>query len=492
MGGDGRKRIVSLAALLCLGWNSGPLEAEIATVHSSSGTHKVRTPRAPSQNLKNLKRVPGNIQRAIKKTKPNPNVSSPRAQSMPTKAPDMPRGPQTTKPLTESGADRFFRGAARIMTRTWGDNIFVFLPAISTDPNAGPTVGVLPVLVLADPRNKHIRHLLAPSYTYNHLFGQTGTMRYYWYPTDVSQLYLTGSLSQRTNREAKVRFINPAAFDGVFYLGSEAYYTVDASMRFYGLTPNSRESDETGYAATDSGYRLAGGVNFGRAWRSTVGFRFRRFTTGTNVIPDTVDLKARFPEVPGVGTNNTVAYETRLLWDTRDSAVTPSRGSSGEIFAEKTAGPLGSDSDYFRYGLEGKRFFLWKSPKHVTVVRGLFEKANGSFVPFYELPTVGGRESVRGFGDGRFYDRGRLVVNLEHRITFASLGLMGVQTNFEFAPFFDLGTVYPKIDKIQRKDLQPVVGGAFRAAVKPNVVGDVEVGVGREGVAVFVDINYPF
>jgi hypothetical protein len=41
------------------------------------------------------------------------------------------------------------------------------------------------------------------------------------------------------------------------------------------------------------------------------------------------------------------------------------------------------------------------------------------------------------------------------------------------------------------KDANAVAGLGFRAAVKPNVVGNVEVGIGREGPAVFVGINYP-
>jgi hypothetical protein len=55
-----------------------------------------------------------------------------------------------------------------------------------------------------------------------------------------------------------------------------------------------------------------------------------------------------------------------------------------------------------------------------------------------------------------------------------------------------VGSVFPDIQDIESKNFRPVCGGAFRVAVKPNVVGDVEVGVGKEGPAVFVDINYPY
>lgn len=410
---------------------------------------------------------------------------------MPANSPAMPSLPAPQAPPA-TGIERFFRAAAKVMTRSWKENIFVWLPAISTDPNAGPTVGVLPVLVLSNPQTHHIRQLLAPSYTYNDLFGQTGTLRYYWYPTESSQYVAIGSFSQHTNREAKMRYENTSLMDGVLYFRSEAYYDVDASRRFFGLGPQSRSRDESGYTSQNSVVRAAAGFNFLQAWRATIGLRYRRMVTEDNIIPDIPDMQALFPTAPGIGTHNTTTGEFRLLWDSRDLPITPSRGSSGELFIEKTSADLGSDSDFLRYGMEGKRFFLWENPKYVTVVRGLYEKVNGTTIPFYEMPSLGGRESLRGFGEGRFIDRGRLVFNAEHRITFATLDMMGIRTNFEAAPFFDIGSVFPDIQDIKSRNFQPVYGAAFRAAVKPNVVGDVEVGIGREGPAVFVDINYPY
>ncbi len=432
------------------------------------------------------------MQGAIQRSSPNPEVQGTSHQAMPPHAPPIPTMTPAAPAAPPTAADRFFAAAARVMTRSWGGNIFVWLPAISTDPNTGPTYGILPVVVLADPVSHHIRHLLAPSLTHNDLFGVTATGRYYFYPTDASQLYATASVSQHANHEIKARYENTAAEEGVLYVRGEAYYSVDASPRFFGLGAGTHEGDETGYTAKESVVRGAVGINFFKAWRATVGARLRRYTTERTIIPRTTDLADRFPDVPGVGTNNTIANEFRLLWDTRDSPVTPSRGSTGEVFMEKTSIALGSDADYFRYGLEGRRLFPWKNPKQTTVIHALYEKVNGSFIPFYEMPAVGGRTTLRGYGDGRLTDRGRLVFNVEQRMTFASLAMMGIQTNFEVAPFFDLGTVFPTLTEVQLKNFRPVYGGAFRAAVKPNVVGDVEVGIGKEGPAVFVDINYPF
>ena len=446
-----------------------------------------RPRKAPIRQLKAMERK---IERVIKKTSPNPKVAGPGSSPLPANAPEMPKAP--LMPPRPSASERFFGAVAKIMTKTWGADIFVWLPAISTDPNAGPTGGVLPVLVLADRESHHIQHLLAPSYTYNSSFGQTGTMRYYWYPTDESQFVTIGSYSEHTNREIKMRYENTALLDGAMYLRSEAYYDVDGSRRFFGVGPQSHESDESGYTAKNTFAQVLVGFNFLNSWRATFGERFRRMGTEPSIVPHITDLAARFPLLKGLAAQNTVVSEFRLLWDTRDLPITPSRGSSGELFVEKTSLAAGSDSDFIRYGLEGKRFFLWNNPKHVTVLHGLYEWANGANIPYYELPSLGGRETLRAYGEGRLVDRGRVVLNLEHRITVATLTMMGIQSNFELAPFFDIGSVFPTLPEIQRKNFRPVYGGAFRVAVKPNVVGDVEVGVGKEGSAVFVDIDYPF
>ena len=253
--------------------------------------------------IRQLRKMEQNINRAIKRTSPNPRVQAPGTSAMPAQAPGhvCPKAERAQGAIAGS-ADRFFNAAAKIMTKSWNGNIFVWLPAISTDPNAGPTIGILPVLVLADPETHHIRHLFAPSVTYNDLFGTTGTWRYYYYPTDVSQLFTTASISQHTNRELKARYENSAAHDGVLYVRAETYYTVDASNRFYGIGPQTREGDETGYTSKDAVGRAAIGVNFAHSWRATIGTRFRRLGTDDTIIPDTTNLPDEFPTTPGIGT----------------------------------------------------------------------------------------------------------------------------------------------------------------------------------------------
>jgi len=495
----------AFALILCAAIPAGSVDlstttATSTTITNSTATWKPRStyPRKPPPKQikdmvpKPIRQVPHRIQQEIKRTKPNPNVQKPGPAPMPTQAPAMPEGPTPdTEPLP-GGANKFFDVVARYMTTTWSGNIFVWLPAISTDPNTGPTYGILPVLVLADPEDKHIRHLMAPSVTYNELFGTTGTMRYYWYPTDDSQMFALASFSKDTNREVKLRYENPSLYDKVIYVRGEMLHAINGSRRFFGIGPNTHDSQEAGFTFRETGARATVGVNFLSHMRAAFGMRFMTQQTRRNIIPETRDLIDLYPGVTGIELQQTVTHELRLLWDSRDLPVTPSQGTSAEVFVEKTSKPWGSDANYFRHGLEAKQFFPWANKRQNTVVRGFYERVLGSNVPFYEQAQLGGRETLRGFGDGRFVDTGRIGTSVEQRYTIAAVKLMGIETNFELAPFVDIGTVFPHLSDIQRKDFLLVGGIGFRAAVKPNVVGDVELGFGKEGPAVFVDINYPF
>src|ERR1019366_6848298 len=162
------KRLGALAVCLALSGSSSAVDISTAPLTaspsddaylgapSSPTAYQLRQMRRQSprrRTLRQLEAMPRKIrrkiEREIKKTAPNPNVRSPTASPMPANSPEMPTLP--VPPPKPTGTERFFAGAAKVMTRSWNGNIFVWLPAISTDPNAGPTYGVLPVLVLADP-----------------------------------------------------------------------------------------------------------------------------------------------------------------------------------------------------------------------------------------------------------------------------------------------------------------------------------------------------
>ena len=116
----------------------------------------------------------------------------------------------------------------------------------------------------------------------------------------------------------------------------------------------------------------------------------------------------------------------------------------------------------------------------------------GDTTPLYEREWLGGKDSLRGYGEGRFIDKHKVLLTLEERVRFYTLKAFNVNIDFEVAPFYESGAVYREQDKLRPADLHHVWGVGFRSIVRPNVVGDIELGFSEEGTALFVGIDYPF
>ncbi|WP_197351216.1 hypothetical protein, partial [Acinetobacter baumannii] len=88
---------------------------------------------------------------------------------------------------------------------------------------------------------------------------------------------------------------------------------------------------------------------------------------------------------------------------------------------------------------------------------------------------------LRGYGRNRFVDSSYLLCNLEERIRLFRWSVFDVNTDWEVAPFIDLGAVMESLDRAEAKSFEFNPGIGFRAVVRPNIVGRVDIGFGNEG-----------
>ena len=85
-----------------------------------------------------------------------------------------------------------------------------------------------------------------------------------------------------------------------------------------------------------------------------------------------------------------------------------------------------------------------------------------------------------------------MLANAEARVKVFQMRIFGVTTAFEAAPFLDLGKVFTNTDELIGSQVEVTPGLALRGLAPPSVVGRVEIGVSREGPAIFVGLDYPF
>lgn len=382
-------------------------------------------------------------------------------------------------------ADRFLKGAARVFTRMDGPVGLVLLPAVSANPNSGVTYGVLPVAILTNPRHE-VEHIIAPMLTYNQLFGPAFLGTYYWYPSADANFRAVLQKAQKVNGRAALRYEDRAFLNDRFLIRVDTNLEEDGTPRFFGVGPASPKSAESSYRLKEGLAQADFGVKFRHGLEASAGWRFRR----TETLPGTVAAPAAF-DPARLETSGYSMPRLTFSRDTRDLGSTPSRGSYAEVFTEFSRQALGSDSSFQRYGGQW-RLYLPHSAGRGTAFHLQGEYSDGRSLPFTALASLGGPRSLRGYPEGRFQDRGSVFGNIEERFTFHTLSVVNAVTEFQAAPFVDVGTVFPSPGRLEAKHLAPVVGAALRAVVKPTVVGRVETGVSREGPAVYMGIDYPF
>ena len=382
----------------------------------------------------------------------------------------------------------------RLMMAEFKHGMFVRLPVVDTDPNRGVTYGIMPIWVINDGGSDRISAIHAPSLTYNDIFKVTPTYRYYRYPTDKSAYEFRASYSMVEDREILAEMEDLDFLNKDIALHADFHYNVDGSGRFFGLGPDSARTAESNFSRKTMEYAWQVGLPIftGSGFRFNFGHRL----AGERIAPGPVDalpdLQSRFPGAAGSHWHQDGEFRLFVDYDTRDNAVTTTRGSYGKILVENSQEAWGSEFAFQRYELDLRRFYKpGPDSRFVTAGRFLFQHLVGD-VPFYLKPSMGGKYTHRAYGDGRYIDHAMTSATLEERITLYKIPLAGVTTEFELAPFMGLGTTAGSPHRFASRYTRPVVGAAVRAIARPQVVGSIDVGVGREGPNVFMDINYSF
>lgn len=371
--------------------------------------------------------------------------------------------------------------------------VAVPLPVIITDPNEGPSYGALTAFLLHDKENA-VRTMIVPQTRYNEYFGQTGSVYGAFFFDQNRELEVTLSQSQNVNRDYEARFKDKTLLDNKLELQAFIVNSADGSQRFFGLQAKENEN-ETNYSFYETGFTLSAGYDVAESWQVVVSERFRDVDIRSGVIDTLPDITTVFsPEqVPGIEGYSTHAQGLAVIRSTLDHPDMPTSGTHVRAGVEGSAKALGSSADFWKYGLEAKGFFpLDDDSRYVLAVRGAYMETKGLGAPFLERATLGGENSLRGYGRGRFVGDAGLLLNVEARLRLFRWEVFDVDADWELAPFVDMGSVMETLGDIEdgAKVFTPGIG--FRAVVRPKIIGRVDIGFGREGMAIFTGLGYPF
>ena len=305
---------------------------------------------------------------------------------------------------------------------------------------------------------------------------------------------VSAAVSWNFYRMAQGRFELPHLAKDHLTLGSQVISQDLLQVNYFGLGNDSLQSNRSGYRLDETDVLGYASVR-ATPWLSLSG-RFGwihqpELSTMTGwwsvSYPNTLSV---FTDASPPGLTQQPAFlhgDVTVAADTRNYPGHPTRGGLYRVTAASY-----SDRDYGKYSFqryeaEAAQFVplvedTWVLGFHAWEV--FSDTSSGNTVPFYLLPSLGGKNTLRGYYDYRFHDRDMQVFNAESR--------WALFTHLDLAVFADAGKVAPIASDLDLKHLKTSYGAGLRVHTRTATVGRLDFGHSTEGWRVVFKINDPF
>jgi len=375
---------------------------------------------------------------------------------------------------------------------------FLPIPEIDASPFSGVTLGLIPVVLTTNDRGE-IDRILAPDIIRSAYFGWGARWRTFRNPSDDERWSVVGGAKQRVESEFDAEFDGGLRRDRDWSWTLHAMYDRSGTGRFFGIGNDASQSAATTYVDAQSRLEATVGRNFGRRLQVAYSARADVVRIDHGVLAGLPSIESRYPGLPGLGGEHELQERVVASYDTRDAATIPRDGSRVAAYAGFSRRGLASSVSYTFLGVDASVVRPLDDGLTLALHGAVRYMPDDRDAPFWALSSVGGDRSVigeaqplRAFGPGRFVDRNAADGTIELRLRALAFHMFSTDLSFEPAPFVDVGKVFARMGDNPVAHAHHAVGIGLRIVASPFVVGYLDVGYGRDGVAVFSGIDYPF
>ncbi|MEJ0008200.1 MAG: BamA/TamA family outer membrane protein [Steroidobacteraceae bacterium] len=188
------------------------------------------------------------------------------------------------------------------------------------------TLGVLPTWLHTNDQHE-ITRIIAPDLLHNPYFGVGGHFRVFEYPSTDEQWSVAAGIKQRVERTLRLRVREGEAAGQQLVAQLQSDFRSQRRAALYGIGNSSLSGDVTNYTASQVLGQVQTGFNLNHTWQLQYTFRARRMEVTAGTLAKVPTIESRYPQAHGLGVTNEVLNQLALVYDTRDDATIPSRGS---------------------------------------------------------------------------------------------------------------------------------------------------------------------
>jgi hypothetical protein len=304
---------------------------------------------------------------------------------------------------------------------------------------------------------------------------------------------VSAAVSWNEYKTAQARFELPHVAHDRIVIGAQAAYQDLVQVDYFGLGDDSLQSDRTayrfnnldilGYATVRTTTWLSVSGRAGRITRPDLSTPIGRNVT----VPNTTEFFSE-ASAPGIRTQPPFLHvDVTVAADWRDYPGHPSQGGLYRATMAAYSDRDGGSFSFRRYEVEASQFVPLFTRKWIVALHGwqvFSDASDGSLVPFYLMPSLGGQNTLRGYEDYRFHDNDMQTFNAESR--------WALLAHVDAVAFIDAGKVAPRAGDLDFKHLKRSYGAGFRVHNSTATLARLDVGHSVEGWRVFFKLSDPF
>ncbi len=191
-------------------------------------------------------------------------------------------------------------------------------------------------------------------------------------------------------------------------------------------------------------------------------------------------------ERSGANGSTSVGFQVALIFDSRDNILNAAEGAYFELTRGLYSKDLGGSQNFeltkfdFRYYLQP-----FNKPSSVLAFQFTGQLSHGD-TPLFELGRMGGKETLRGYFEGRYTDR--------HLITTQAEWRQKVSPRWGVVAFAGIGGVSSSLQAFEFENIRPAGGLGLRFLVdeKENLNVRLDFGLGQEKLNYYFTIAEAF
>jgi hypothetical protein len=259
---------------------------------------------------------------------------------------------------------------------------------------------------------------------------------------------------------------------------------------FYGIGQDSDSAGRSNYRHDGSEFAL------GLSWRPSKSWTFGSevyyltpvIGAGTDSRYPTTQSQYHDDELAGV--KDLPAFlraDALIAFDWRDSATHPRSGGEYRATLSQYSGINDGAYDFRRLDVAAQQIIpLANRYRRIELRAGasMTDAADGSAVPFFYLPSVGGPGTLRGFGGSRFRDQNAAWARAEYQ--------WEAWWAMDTVLFVDAGQVAAMRSDFRLKEFEVTYGVGFRLHSNSTFIARLDLAYGREGFLPILGFNYGF